>query len=55
MRTAAGLSIESLAPWRSELAPHFEHGLVVEDHGRVRLTPRGKLLADSVAEVFVSV
>jgi oxygen-independent coproporphyrinogen-3 oxidase len=54
MRTAAGLSIESLAPWRSELAPHFEHGLVVEDHGRVRLTPRGKLLADSVAEVFVN-
>jgi oxygen-independent coproporphyrinogen-3 oxidase len=53
MRMAAGVSAESVEPWRGELALHFEHGLVVESEGRVRLTPRGKLLADAVAEVFV--
>jgi oxygen-independent coproporphyrinogen-3 oxidase len=55
LRTAAGLASESLTHWRTELNPHFEHGLVIEEKGRVRLTSRGKLLADSVAEVFVSV
>jgi coproporphyrinogen III oxidase-like Fe-S oxidoreductase len=53
LRTARGLPSASIAHWRSELEPHFEHGLIVEEKDRVRLTPRGKLLADSVAEVFV--
>jgi oxygen-independent coproporphyrinogen-3 oxidase len=55
MRTAAGGSSETLDRWREELTTHFEHGLVREVNGRVRLTARGKLLADSVAEVFVNV
>ncbi len=55
MRTAAGVSSASLDSWRTELTPHFEHGLLREENGRVRLTARGKLLADSVAEVFVNV
>jgi len=53
LRTAAGVSQSAIAPWRDELAPYFKHGLVTEDGDRIRLTPRGKLLADSVAEVFV--
>ena len=53
LRTASGVPQSAIAPWREELSPHFEHGLVIEDGNRVRLTPRGKLLADSVAEVFV--
>jgi oxygen-independent coproporphyrinogen-3 oxidase len=38
------------APQLKELAAH---GLAFEDGGRVRLTPRGKLVADSVAGMFV--
>jgi oxygen-independent coproporphyrinogen-3 oxidase len=53
LRTARGVERETLRPWRHELAVHFQHGLLVEKEGRVRLTPRGRLLADSVAEVFV--
>ena len=29
------------------------HGLAFEENGRVRLTPRGQLVADSVAGMFV--
>jgi oxygen-independent coproporphyrinogen-3 oxidase len=53
LRTAQGLASESIAPWRAELAPHFRHKLLVEEDGRVRLTARGKLLADGIAETFV--
>jgi oxygen-independent coproporphyrinogen-3 oxidase len=53
MRTSTGVNQSAVAPWREELAPFIEHGLVIEDGGRIRLTPRGKLLADAVAEVFV--
>jgi len=53
LRTARGLSTEELAPWRDTLAHFLDIGLLIEDAGRVRLTPRGKLLADSVAEAFV--
>jgi oxygen-independent coproporphyrinogen-3 oxidase len=38
------------APQLGQLA---EHGLAVEEDGRVRLTARGKLVADSVAAMFV--
>jgi coproporphyrinogen III oxidase-like Fe-S oxidoreductase len=53
LRTANGIDQSTAAPWRNELAPFFQHGLVFEDGNRIRLTARGKLLADSVAEVFV--
>lgn len=53
MRTAIGVEQSAVAPWKHDLAPYIEHGLVVEEGDRIRLTPRGKLLADSVAEVFV--
>jgi oxygen-independent coproporphyrinogen-3 oxidase len=53
LRTARGVDQSSVAPWRNELAPFFRHGLVIEEDNRVRLTARGKLLADAVAEVFV--
>lgn len=53
MRTAIGVEQSAVAPWKHDLAPYIEHGLVIEEGDRIRLTPRGKLLADSVAEVFV--
>jgi oxygen-independent coproporphyrinogen-3 oxidase len=54
LRTTRGLPTAELAPWSETLAHFLAIGLLIEDGGRVRLTPRGKLLADSVAEAFVS-
>lgn len=53
LRMAAGIDSSDLLPWRQELDPYFGYGLITETEGRIRLTSRGKLLADSVAEVFV--
>lgn len=53
LRTARGLSHAQVKPWQADLAPFFKHGLLVEEDDRIRLTSRGKLLADSIAEVFV--
>ncbi|MEQ1862097.1 MAG: radical SAM family heme chaperone HemW [Chthoniobacteraceae bacterium] len=53
MRTSDGMTSAELAPWSDRVAHFFEIGLLVEQAGRVRLTPRGKLLADAVAEAFV--
>lgn len=54
MRTSRGLSLAEVGPWRTDIAHFLDIGLLVEDAGRVRLTPRGKLLADAVAEAFIS-
>jgi oxygen-independent coproporphyrinogen-3 oxidase len=53
LRTALGMAAADLEPWRPALASYFEHGLLVREAGRIRLTEKGKLLADTVAEVFV--
>jgi len=42
-----------LAPWQGEVEKLVRHGLLTADDGQARLTARGKLLADAVAEVFV--
>ena len=53
IRTAEGIPSVELAPWANELAVFQSHGLL-EPHGaNLRLTRRGKLLADGVAEIFV--
>ena len=53
LRMREGVSREEFgddAPRLKELATH---GLAFEENGRVRLTPRGQLVADSVAGMFV--
>jgi oxygen-independent coproporphyrinogen-3 oxidase len=53
IRMAEGVPRRELAPWAGEIA-EFERVGLLEDRGEsVRLTRRGKLLADSVAEAFV--
>ena len=53
LRTARGVTREELQPW-SEAVREFEDlELLREIRGRVALTRRGKMLADSVAEAFV--
>lgn len=53
IRMAEGIPRADIAQW-SEAITEFERiGLLHEDSGTLRLTRRGKLLADSVAEAFV--
>jgi len=53
LRTDRGISAQAAAPWEADLVEMRELGLVEASDGRLRLTRRGKLLADSVAEAFV--
>lgn len=53
MRMLEGIPLADLRPWQSSVA-EFEQIQLVERIGdRARLTRRGKMLADSVAEAFV--
>jgi coproporphyrinogen III oxidase-like Fe-S oxidoreductase len=53
MRTLRGLPLSEAAPWEDDLRDLQYKGLVSLDGGRWLLTPRGRLLADSVAEIFI--
>ena len=53
LRTHGGIPVQAAAPWESELVEMRELGLLETRDGRLRLTRRGKLMADSVAEAFV--
>lgn len=53
LRTRDGISSQELASWSNESREFIEFGLLREANGKFMLTPRGKLLADSVAEAFV--
>ncbi len=53
LRMDEGLESAILAPWESSVIHFEELGLVSRDASRIRLTHRGKLLADSIAEAFV--
>ncbi len=51
LRTNAGVAKDLVS--EESAAPFVENGLLAEEDGRWRLTRKGKLLADSVAEAFV--
>jgi len=53
LRTHHGLPLERGKPWQQELEKMETHGLLHRTHDRWLLTRRGKLLADSVSEIFV--
>ena len=53
VRTQEGIPRAELAPWADAIAGFEKIGLLEEASGSLRLTRRGKLLADSVAEIFV--
>ena len=53
MRTLAGLPQAEAAPWDGDLRDLELKGLVELRRERWVLTPRGRLLADTVAEIFV--
>jgi oxygen-independent coproporphyrinogen III oxidase len=53
LRTRDGISSSELESWPAESREFIDLGLLREVNGNFILTPRGKLLADSVAEAFV--
>lgn len=53
LRTRDGVSSKELSSWPNERGEFIDLGLLRETNGNFILTPRGKLLADSVAEAFV--
>ena len=53
LRTGNGIPASELSQWSTESREFVDLGLLREVDGRFILTPRGKLLADSVAEAFV--
>ena len=53
LRTRNGIPSEELSQWPNESREFIDLGLLREVGGNFVLTPRGKLLADSVAEAFV--
>lgn len=53
MRTLRGVAREDTAAWERDLLGMESKGLVTLSEGRWILTPHGRLLADSVAEIFI--
>jgi oxygen-independent coproporphyrinogen-3 oxidase len=53
LRTGGGVPSGELRQWPNECREFTELGLLLETEGNFVLTPRGKLLADSVAEAFL--
>ncbi len=53
LRMREGVALEEFGPARSRLEELAANGLAFEEAGRVRLTLRGQLVADSVAGIFV--
>ncbi len=53
LRTDEGIAADATAPWDGDLREMHDLGLIETRDGRLRLTRRGKLMADSVAEAFV--
>jgi oxygen-independent coproporphyrinogen-3 oxidase len=53
LRTSRGVALAELEPWRDEVARLKEEGWLRTDGGRAVLTPQGRLVADSIAEIFV--
>lgn len=53
LRTGIGVPSDELSRWPNERREFVDLGLLREVGGNFVLTPRGKLLADSIAEAFV--
>jgi oxygen-independent coproporphyrinogen-3 oxidase len=53
LRTREGIPFRELGSWPNESSEFVALGLLQKQNGSFVLTPRGKLLADSVAEAFL--
>ena len=53
LRTSMGVSESEFAPWTNEVDALRHEGYLELASARIRLTPKGRLLADSIAELFI--
>ena len=53
LRTSHGVPLNLLGPWQTKVDEYLAEGFFVSDGQRVRLTRKGKLVADTLAEAFV--
>jgi oxygen-independent coproporphyrinogen III oxidase len=53
LRTSVGVPESAINGWTSELDALRAEGYLEKDHSRVRLTAKGRMVADSIAELFV--
>ena len=53
LRTQRGVDFATLKPWHGQVNEFLALNLLQSEDGRITLTRKGKLLADSVAEIFV--
>ena len=53
LRTAIGVSESEMTRWTSELEALRHEGYIQEENARIRLTAKGRMVADSIAELFV--
>lgn len=54
LRTNRGIARSKLSAWENQIKEHEQLGhLTMQPNGHIVLTPKGRLLADSVAESFV--
>jgi putative oxygen-independent coproporphyrinogen III oxidase len=53
LRTAIGVSASEMTRWTSELDALRQEGYIQEKNARIRLTAKGRMVADSIAELFV--
>ncbi len=53
LRTSAGVHESTMKGWTGELDALRSEGYLEEKNSHVRLTPKGRMVADSIAELFV--
>lgn len=53
LRTNRGVALDLLGPWQPVVDEYLEAGFFIREGGRIRLTRKGKLVADALAEAFV--
>jgi len=53
LRTSVGVPEEAMKGWSSELTALRNEGYLEETNSHVRLTEKGRMVADSIAELFV--
>ena len=53
LRTSHGVPLEILEPWEETVTEYLAEGFLSSDGQRVRLTRKGKMVADTLAEAFV--
>lgn len=53
LRTNRGVALDLLGPWQSVVDEYLDAGFFIREGERIRLTRKGKLVADALAEAFV--